>query len=78
MSHSHTFTWRPRRFRTFVTNQYYANRDEYDSAGQTQTHTFEQYVQENLSQLKQDFRVHSAASARAEKVERWRKEWKVE
>ena len=78
MSHAHTFTWRPRRFRAFVTNQYYANRDEYDSAGQTQPHTFEQYVQENLSQLKQDFRVHSAASARAERVERWRKEWKVE
>ena len=78
MSHQHTFTWRPRRFRTFVTNAYYANRDEYDSAGQTQPHTFEQYVQENLSQLKQDFRVHSAAVARAERVERWRKEWKVE
>ena len=78
MSHHHTNRWRPRRFRAFVTNQYFANRDEYDSAGQTQPHTFEQYVQENLSQLKQDFREHAAAVARAERVERWRKEWKVE
>ena len=77
MSHQHNTSWRPRLFRTFVTNQYYANRDEYDAVGQTQPHTFEQYVHENLSQLKQDFRVHSAASARAERVERWRKEWRV-
>ena len=77
MSHAHTFTWRPRRFRAFVTNQYYANRDEYDSAGQTQPHTFEQYVQENLSQLKQQYREHAAAVARAERVKRWRKEWRV-
>jgi hypothetical protein len=56
MSHHHTNRWRPRRFRAFVTNQYFANRDEYDSAGQTQPHTFEQYVQENLSQLKQQYK----------------------
>ena len=56
MSHSHTFTWRPRRFRAFVTNQYYANRDEYDGAGQQQPYTFEQYVQEHLSLLKQQFK----------------------
>ena len=77
MSHSHTFTWRPRRFRAFVTNQYFANRDEYFAVGQTQPHTFEQYVQENLSQLKQQYREHAAAVARAERVERWRKEWRV-
>lgn len=77
MSHSHVFTWRPRLFRTFVTNQYYANRDEYDAAGQAQPHTFEQYVQENLSQLKQQYRVHAAAVARARRVERWRKAWRV-
>ena len=77
MSHTHTNYIRPRLFRVFVTNRYYANRDEYDSAGQIQPHTFEQYVQENLSQLKQQYREHAAASARAERVERWRKEWKV-
>jgi hypothetical protein len=57
MSHSHTFTWRPRRFRAFVTNQYYANRDEYDSAGQQQPYTFAEYVQQHLSLLKQDYRA---------------------
>ena len=57
MSHTHTNTWRPRRFRTFVTNQYYANRDEYFAVGQTQPYTFETYVQENLSLLKQQFKV---------------------
>jgi hypothetical protein len=56
MSHAHTNTWRPRLFRAFVVNQYYANRDEYDAAGQTQPHTFETYVQENLSLLKAQFR----------------------
>ena len=56
MSHAHTNRWKPRRFRTFVTNQYYANRDEYDGAGQQQPHTFEVYVQENLPWLKQQFK----------------------
>ena len=62
MSHSHTFTWRPRLFRAFVTNQYYANRDEYDSVGQQQPYTFEQYVQQHLAQLKQDFKQDRAAT----------------
>jgi hypothetical protein len=57
MSHQHNSSWRPRRFRAFVTNQYWANRDEYDSAGQTQPHTFEQYVQENLPLLKAQYRA---------------------
>jgi hypothetical protein len=56
MSHSHTFNWRPRRFRAFVTNQYYANRDEYDSAGQQQPYTMQQYVHQHLSLLKQQYR----------------------
>ena len=56
MSHQHTFAWRPRRFRAFVTNQYYANRDEYDSAGQQQPYTFGQYVNKNLSMLKHEYR----------------------
>ena len=58
MSHSHTFTWRPRRFRAYVTNQYYANRDEYDGYGQQQQpHTFDEYVRANLPVLKQEYRA---------------------
>ena len=56
MSHAHTNYAKPRRFRVFVTNQYYANRDEYDAAGQTQPWTFEAYVAANLPLLKQQFR----------------------
>ena len=43
-------------FRSFVTSKYYENRDEYDSIGQTQPHTFEQYVSDNLSLLKEKFK----------------------
>ena len=43
-------------FRSYVTNKYYENRDEYDSAGQRQPHTFEQYVQNNLELLKKQYR----------------------
>ena len=58
MSHSHTFTWRPRLFRAYVTNQYYANRDEYDGYGQQQQpHTFDEYVRTNLSTLKYQYRA---------------------
>jgi hypothetical protein len=57
MTHSHTFNWRPRKFRAFVTNEYYANRDEYDQCGQTQPHTFEQYLKENISLLKEKYRL---------------------
>jgi hypothetical protein len=56
MSHSHNHSWRPRKFRAFVTNQYYANRDEYDFHGQVQPHSFEEYVQQNLTELKQQYR----------------------
>jgi len=56
MSHQHTNSWKPRRFRAFVTNKYYENRDEYFAVGQQQPHTFEVYVQENLHMLKQQFR----------------------
>ena len=45
-----------------MTNQYYANRDEYDSVGQQQPYTFEQYVQQHLAQLKQDFKQERAAA----------------
>ena len=59
MSHSHTFNWRPRLFRAFVTNQYYANRDEYDTVGGTQPYTFEQYVRSHMQQLKHQYRCHT-------------------
>ena len=57
MSHAHNTSWRPRKFRAFVTNQYWANRDEYDFHGQTQPHTFEQYVWANISLLKAKYRL---------------------
>ena len=63
MSHQHTFTWRPRLFRTFVTNQYYANRDEYDSVGQTQPYTFEEYVQQHMVQLRLDYKQQRRRTA---------------
>ena len=44
-------------FRSFVTIQYYANRDEYDSVGQQQPYTFEEYVSNNISDLKAKFRL---------------------
>ena len=46
-------------FRAFVTSQYYANRDEYDSCGQTQPYTFDEYVRENISALKARYRLTS-------------------
>ena len=58
MSHQHTFTWRARQFRAFVTNAYYANRDEYFDHGQQQPYTFEQYYAQNLRMLKQQFKQH--------------------
>ena len=57
MSHSHSFTWRPRKFRAFVTNEYYANRDEYDAVGQVQPYTFEEYVRQNIDLLKEKYRL---------------------
>ena len=57
MSHSHTFTWRPRKFRAFVTNRYWTCKDEYDSAGQQCPYTMQQYIQQHLSLLKQQYRA---------------------
>ena len=62
MSHQHTNYVRPRLFRVFVTNRYYANRDEYEQAHQQQPYTFEQYVSNNLQDLKRDFKLHKQAS----------------
>ena len=58
MTHSHTNRWRPQRFRAFVTNQYFENRDEYFAVGQTQPHTFEQYVSNNINDLRKRFKKH--------------------
>ena len=44
-------------FRAFVTNKHYENRDEYESCGQTQPHTFEQYLKANISQLMAKYRL---------------------
>jgi hypothetical protein len=39
----------------FVTNRYYANRDEYFACGQQQPHTLEQYYLEHKHMLKQQY-----------------------
>mgnify|MGYP001281219536 FL=1 len=57
MTHSHSKGWRRRPFRAFITNQYYANRDEYFAVGQQQPHTFEEYVSKNISLLKAKYRL---------------------
>ena len=62
MSQIQTWPWRPRRFRAFVNTAYWANRDEYDSAGQQQPYTMEQYVQQHLSLLKQQYRAARSPS----------------
>ena len=56
MSHGHHNYIRPRLFRVFVTNAYYANRDEYDEVKAKQPHTFNEYVTANLSWLKEEFK----------------------
>ena len=63
MSHSHTNRWRPQLFRAFVTNQYFENRDEYESYGQKQPHTFEQYVRDNLDYLRKEFKKNKKETA---------------
>ena len=50
-------TRKPQKFRAFVTNQYWENRDEYDGYGQSQPYTFKQYVRENISLLKAKYRL---------------------
>ena len=57
MSHSHSkYSWRPRKFRAFVTNEYYANRDEYHQVGQQQPYTFEEYVSNNINDLRKKYK----------------------
>lgn len=45
------------RFRLFVQQQYWSNRDEYDAMGQRQPHTFDQYFRFNLAYLRQQWRI---------------------
>ena len=58
MTHQRVFKHKPQLFRAFVTRAYYANRDEYHSAGQQQPYTFEQYTSNNMKQLRRDFKLH--------------------
>jgi hypothetical protein len=48
---------KPQLFRLYCTHQYYANRDEYFVAGQTQPWTFREYVCSNLTDLKARYRA---------------------
>lgn len=56
--------YRPRPFRAFASNKYFENRDEYDRCGQQQPHTFEEYVRDNLSLLKELYRKKEVDSNR--------------
>ena len=58
MSHHHSYRWKPSLFRAFVTNQYYANRDEYHNIGQQHPYTFEEYYRNNINDLKESFTKH--------------------
>ena len=64
MTHAHSSYVRPRRFRVFCTNLYWENRDEYDGFRQVQPYSFEEFVHENLSSLKAQFRPVVAARVR--------------
>jgi hypothetical protein len=46
-----------RPFYAFCQNLYYENRDEYDQSGQTQPHTFREYLEQNISMLKEKYRL---------------------
>lgn len=48
---------RPGLFRLYCLNQYWANRDEYQAMGQTQPHTFDEYVRANLTLLRVQWRA---------------------
>ena len=57
MTPAHYQHYQSKPFRSFVNNAYYANRDEYDAAGQQQPYTPQQYLQQHLSLLKQQYRA---------------------
>jgi hypothetical protein len=44
-------------FAGFCWNKYFENRDEYHSFGQVQPHSFREYVKENISFLKEKYRL---------------------
>jgi len=44
-------------FRGFCWTQYFENRDEYDSFGQLQPYSFDEYVRMNISVLKKKYRL---------------------
>ena len=44
-------------FRAFCYNCYYENRDEYETVGQHQPYTFREYVFENISLIKEKYRL---------------------
>lgn len=73
-NHAHDHL-RPRLFRSFVTQCYWANRDEYDSLQQEHPYTFEQYVSNNLQDLKRDFKLRELEQAA--RLDKWRTKWKV-
>ena len=75
-NHAHDHL-RPRLFRSFVTQCYWANRDEYDSLQQEHPYTFEQYVSTNLQDLKRGFKLRKRELEQAARVVKWRTEWKV-
>ena len=60
MSHAHNNYMRPRKFRVFVTNRYWANRDEYDGAGQQQPYKAQRRFE--LSASKYNPSVHGVAT----------------
>lgn len=51
------YKMKKRPFYAFCSNKYFENRDEYDRVGQTQPYTFEEYVRENFSLLKEQYRL---------------------
>ena len=55
---TYTSRIKPARFRLWCTQQYYANRDEYDAVGETQPHSFSEYVSANITLLREGFRLN--------------------
>ena len=46
-----------RPFYAFCQNKYFENRDEYESCGQVQPFTFREYLLQNISLLRQKYRL---------------------
>ena len=54
----------PKPFRSYVTQRYYDNRDEYDSVGQRQPYTLREYYHLNKRDLLNDYRKRVRTSTR--------------